>query len=104
MKRNNIQEALIKALGEVQQLNGKPTPTITGTTQPIGDLAGYDSLIAVETASLVADYLGCNIDPKLMLPNNSNQNLTVDQITDRIVSSLTGEDADQGENNDQSRT
>ncbi len=89
--RDTVKRALIEALTEVQECSGRPTSTIDDQCCPIGGLEGFDSLNAVETASLLSGQLGYKVSPKLLLSNNPHQPLTVNEIVERVTQAINGE-------------
>ncbi|MEM7537468.1 MAG: hypothetical protein AAF639_35185 [Chloroflexota bacterium] len=88
MTNNDIHNAVVKALTQVQELSGRAAIKIDGNTCPIGDLEGFDSLNAVETAGIISGYIGHEVQPKTMLSSNPNKPLRVSDIVTRIFQSI----------------
>ena len=86
MDHQQVTDALTQVLQEIQGYSGQSESQITPLTRPIGDLEGFDSINAVEAASILSDHLGQTINPKVMLSTNPNEPLRVCDIVDRIVS------------------
>jgi acyl carrier protein len=85
LDRTKVSEAVIKVLEEIQEMSGRSLSSIGGTTCPMGDLEGFDSLNAVEATALVSERLGCSLPANVMLPR-PGQMLSVSDIVDRITS------------------
>jgi len=63
MTIEEIQEAVLEAVCEIQKQSGRPLPEVCcGTLRPIGDLEGFESINAVEVTVQLAEKLGCEID------------------------------------------
>ena len=86
MDHKQVTDALTQALSEIQSCSGRSVSQMTPETRPIGDLEGFDSVNAVEAASILSGHLGQRIDPKIMLSTNPNEPLRICDIVDRIVS------------------
>lgn len=86
MDHKLVTDALTQALSEIQSCSGRSVSQMTPETRPIGDLEGFDSVNAVEAASILSGHLGQRIDPKIMLSTNPNEPLRICDIVDRIVS------------------
>lgn len=84
IQKHQIQEAVIKAVAEILQLNGKPIPVISGQTRPIGDLAGFDSLNALEAVIVISAGLGRDIAPEITLFAEDGCPRTISGIVDCI--------------------
>jgi len=56
-----LRAVLEAVLGEVQAMSGRECPRLEDATKPIGDLADFDSLVAVEATVLLEEKLGCTI-------------------------------------------
>ena len=87
-----IEGALIAALDELQECGGSPPLPLSGDTCPIGDLAGFDSLNAVETALLLAGTLGRKVSYNLFLPRHRDQGLSVREIAQAIHRAFAAEE------------
>jgi len=63
MNVEQIKEAVLAAVCEIQEQSGRPIPEVCcDTLRPIGDFAGFDSINAVEVAVQLTEKLGCEID------------------------------------------
>ncbi len=87
MDHQQVINALSQALSEIQSCSGRTVSQMTPETRPIGDLEGFDSVNAVETAAILSGHLGQPINPKIMLSTNPNEPLRICDIVDRIVNS-----------------
>lgn len=87
-----IRAALEKVLRKIQAAGGRPCPTvILDTMKPVGDLAGFDSLLAVEATMLLEAELGVTLDSDTTpFMSGSKRALTVTKIVDRIAAMLAG--------------
>lgn len=83
MTPEHIKTALVQALTENQQCSGRSVPEIRDDTCPIGGLAGFDSLNAIEVAIALSGSLGCEISPTHFLPTGRPP-LKVHEIVDSI--------------------
>lgn len=84
MTREEIKEVVRQVLLEIQSGSGRPVPIFHDELRPIGDLEGFDSLNAVEATSLLSEYLGNEIPNDLMLPTYPGEQLTINEIADRL--------------------
>jgi hypothetical protein len=84
MQRDSIQSTVVQTLMDIQSLGGHGVPSITGTTCPLYDLAGFDSITAVEATCMLSSTLGCDVDENLFFSQNPNQPLTVDDIVNTL--------------------
>jgi acyl carrier protein len=84
IQKQQIYEAVVKAVTEILELNGKPIPIISEQTRPIGDLAGFDSLNALETIILISTSLGVDIAPEITLFAGDGHPRTISGIVDCI--------------------
>jgi hypothetical protein len=87
MDHQQVTDALTQVLSDIQSCSGRSISQITSETRPIGDLEGFDSVNAVETAAQLSGHLGRPINPKIMLSSNPNEPLRICDIVDRIVNS-----------------
>lgn len=84
MTVDTIESALIGVLGEIQECSGRPAWPMSGSTRPIGDLEGFDSLNIAEAATLLSGALGRKIDYKLLLPTRRHQSLSIRDIAQAV--------------------
>lgn len=88
MTFEECRELLIQALTEIQTGSGRPFPEIHGDLCPIGDFEGFDSLNAVEVASLLTEHLNCEIRSDFMLPTYPGRHLTINEIAGRLQQAI----------------
>ena len=81
-------ELVIQVLTEIQTGSGRLSPEIHGDLCPIGGFEGFDSLNAVEAASLLSEYLDCTIKPNLMLSSYPGRQLTINEIAGRLQETI----------------
>lgn len=86
---SKVEETIIQALETVQQLGGHAQQQIGKDTVPLRDLPGFDSLTGVETTSLLAEQLACEISTagkrqNLFVSENGYRMLTVTEIAERL--------------------
>ena len=63
MTKDEIYNAVIEVLTEVQTLSGKALPPLTESTCPLVDLEGFDSIRAVEACMYISRRIGYKIKP-----------------------------------------
>lgn len=85
MDHDEIQDALIQAITEIQVNSGRGVPKITGSTHPIGDLDGFDSLNVVEAACLLSEALDTDIKTELVLTSSFGAPLTINEMVDHVA-------------------
>jgi acyl carrier protein len=84
LERHKVKDTVVTVLEEIQTRSGRELSTLSGSTCPVGDLAGFDSLNAVEATTTIAERLGCSLPPSLMIPSYG-QSISVDDIVDSIL-------------------
>jgi acyl carrier protein len=72
MSPEDVEVKLIEVFQEIQSDSGYQATQITGTTCPMNDLEGFDSLLCIEAIGMLADRLDVEI------PNNNNIFLSKD--------------------------
>src|SRR5919202_3197328 len=72
MSPEDVKAKLIEVLQEIQSDSGYAEAPISGTTCPIRDLQGFDSLLCIEAIGMLADKLDVEI------PNGNNFFLSKD--------------------------
>lgn len=72
MSSEDVEVKLIEVFQEIQSDSGYQATQITGTTCPITDLEGFDSLLCIEAIGMLADKLNVEI------PNGNNIFLSED--------------------------
>ena len=85
MQPEEVRNALVEVLTEIQVSSGRVAPDITINTHLVGDLEGFDSLNAVEAGILLSDALNMKIDFEFILSTPFGYSPTVGDIVDRIV-------------------
>ena len=80
-----VQEQLIGALTQVQQDASREVPLLTDESVPLRDLAGFDSLSGVETAVLLSERVGFDIDDLPFATAGGERPLTVREIVEAVV-------------------
>lgn len=90
LTKTQIRAAIEKVLQQVQTASGRTCPKITDSTKPIGDLDGFDSLMAVEATILVEQELGVTLENNTtpFTSGGSKRALTVAKIVDRIAAMI----------------
>ena len=95
---NEIRKTLIDTVIDTQASSGRAVPQgITGSTCPMNDLQGFDSLIAVEVTAYVSTKLGVRFEPTLMLHSHYTSPYTIDQIAEKIIEILNKEKTNEEE-------
>ena len=84
MEYEEVRDALISALVEIQTVSGRVVPEITDDTCPIKDLEGFDSYNAVEISFLLSDNLGCEIPSDLILSGDYGRPLKIHEIVNQL--------------------
>lgn len=85
MTTDQIESKVLAVLREVQELSGRAWVDLSPSSQPIGDLDGFDSLIAIEATVLIEERVGCRCDKNsLFVTVDGTRALTVREVADRI--------------------
>lgn len=90
-----IRRAVVDVIDQIQSSSGREIPAITGTMCPLTDIAGFDSLNAVEVSCLLSARLGWEVPPDLMFPEGNDRPPTVDDIVDRLVTMIAEEEGNE---------
>jgi hypothetical protein len=86
LEKSAVKAAVVAVLNQVQATCGRECPHITGRTKPIGDIEGFDSLLAVEATVILEQALGCPLaDGTPFLSADGTKALRVDEIVDRVI-------------------
>jgi acyl carrier protein len=93
LDKQAVREALIAVLRQVQKTSGRPCPEITDATKPVGDLQGFDSLLAVEATVLLEQKLGCTIAEIPFFSETGTRALRVSAIVERTLAMVVPEEA-----------
>lgn len=86
-----VTKMIISVLEELQRVSGRACSQLTGSTKPIGDLIGFDSLSAIEATVAIEAALGkeLNIDNLLVAEINGRKHaVTITAAAERIVNVL----------------
>jgi len=72
---------LIEVLQEIQSDSGYQEVPISGSTCPVSDLQGFDSLLCIEAIGMLADKLNIEIpnSNNIFLSQDGKQWLTIDE-------------------------
>lgn len=90
MTSDEVREALIEVLTEIQDLRGEKVTEIGDETCPMEDLAGFDSLGALEATTQLSERLSQELDPKLFF--RDGKPLRVAEIVDRVCRTIGAEE------------
>ena len=90
--RAQVRSALIDAIKEAQQNSGDPVPVITDDTEPLSDLAGFDSLRCVEVEMTVSEKLERELEDIAFKDRGRGTPLRIREIVDQLLESLGGEE------------
>jgi acyl carrier protein len=82
-----VREALVEVLSEIQALRGEEETDIGDETCPMEDLAGFDSLGAIEATTQLSERLSQELDPKLFFRKDDTP-LRVTEIVDRVCQTI----------------
>ena len=86
LDKQTVRAALVAVLRQVQETSGRPCPNITDGIRPIGDLPGFDSLLAVEATVLLEQKLGCTLaDGTPFISDSGTRALRLGDIVDRTL-------------------
>lgn len=85
MTTDQIESKVLAVLREVQELSGRTWVDLGPSSQPIGDLDGFDSLTAIEATVMIEAQVGCRCDKNnLFVTVDGTRALTVKEVADRI--------------------
>jgi acyl carrier protein len=84
MTQAEVETALTRTIEHVQRESRSDCPTVDGSTRPIGDLDGFDSLNGVEVGAKIAEDFGLQM-PDNPFVDERGQTLTVKAAAERIV-------------------
>jgi acyl carrier protein len=86
MTLNEIEASVIAGLKQVQQISGRTWTDLTRSSEPIGELDGFDSLASIEATVVIEERLGCTIEhDSLFISDDGTRPLTVGQICERLA-------------------
>jgi hypothetical protein len=95
--QSEIYNTVVQAIGRIQSSSGRKLPKVTGTTCPLMDIPGFDSLNAVEASCVLSSELGREVPGELMFPIGGGRPPTIDQIVDRLTTILKQEQENENE-------
>ena len=85
MTLESVTKSIVDVIEELQRASGRACGELTGSTKPIGDLEGFDSLSAIEAAL----GQGLGTDNVLVAEISGRKRaLTIAQVAERIVKLL----------------
>ena len=76
--------AVIDVVRSIQEASGRSSGGITGSTRPLTDLDGFDSLNCVEASTQLSISLGVEISADVGLFTQDGQPRTIDEIAKDI--------------------
>lgn len=91
MYKSEIEAVLIDALNTIQSLGGHPPVALHSGTCPLTDLAGFDSILAVEATVMISQQLGIEAPLNLFAPAPNNDSLPISHVVD-VLSTLIARD------------
>jgi hypothetical protein len=91
MTRDEVREALVEVLTEIQILRGEEVTEIGEETCPMEDLTDFDSLGAIEATAQLSERLSQELDPKLFFQGDGTP-LRVTEIVDRVCRTIGAEE------------
>lgn len=87
MNREDLHNAVVEVIHEIQTASEyTPTP-IGGTTRPLKDLEGFDSVQGVEAMSMLSDAIKVEIPASrniFVSDDGKRRPLTIDEIVDEL--------------------
>ncbi len=86
--RGQVYNAVVSAINSTQSASGR-SGSVSGSTRPMRDLNGFDSLNAVEASCHFSASLGSEIPGDVgLFFNSSGEPRTVDEIVDAVCGIL----------------
>ncbi|HTB76101.1 MAG TPA: hypothetical protein VK762_22785 [Polyangiaceae bacterium] len=88
MNVDDVARVITKVLEDLQRNSGRPCGSLTATTTPIGDLAGFDSLSGIEATVMIETTLGRTFKTDNVLVQDTAEGrraLTVGEAASQIV-------------------
>lgn len=76
--------------GVAVRLNGA-VPQLGRSDAPVGQIANFDSMCAVEVTVALESLLGVDLGGNILLNKSGTRSLALDEVVNRIWSSLAGE-------------
>jgi hypothetical protein len=88
--RDEVRNAIVEVLEEIQTMNGQPPQEIADSTCPMTDLPNFDSVHGVEASALLSAKLDCDFAAGLFFPTSPAElPLSITAIIDRVLHDLT---------------
>ena len=85
MAEANIKKAVLEAITEIQILSGRQVPDqLDDDDSPIGSVAGFDSINAVEVMVSLSVKLNCEIDFNPFISEGGTRALKLKQIVSHL--------------------
>jgi len=84
-------KAIVNVLEELQRVSGRPCGQLTGSTKPIGDLVGFDSLSGIEATVALEAALDLKLETDNALVaevKGRKRALTITEAAERIAKHL----------------
>ncbi|HUL51864.1 MAG TPA: hypothetical protein VLT83_00510 [Opitutaceae bacterium] len=91
MTLESVTKSIVDVIEELQRASGRACGELTGSTKPIGDLEGFDSLSAIEATIAIEAALGQGLGTDNVLVaeiSGRKRALTIAQVAERIVKLL----------------
>jgi acyl carrier protein len=90
MAESNIKKAVLETITEIQRLSGRQIPDqLDDDDCPIGSVAGFDSINAVEATVSLSAKLNCEIDFNPFISERGTRALKLKQVVSRLNKLLT---------------
>lgn len=83
-----IRKAVIEAINVIQSNSGREITQLSGTTCPMRDLTGFDSLNAVEVSAHLSQALGFEVETNLLFAAGPSAPISIDEAVDRICKQM----------------
>lgn len=79
-----VQKIIIDVLSEIQTISGRELIPMNGSTCPIGELPGFDSLNGIETTLQISEKLGYDFPvDNLLVDDAGHRALTIREVAER---------------------
>lgn len=85
MTTARILQTIIDVLSEIQTISGREVIAMSGSTCPIGQLPGFDSLNGIEVTLELSSRLGYDFEvDNLLVDDVGHRALSIGEVADRI--------------------
>ncbi|PTQ98737.1 phosphopantetheine binding protein [Nitrosomonas nitrosa] len=84
MTIQELEYIVIQSLRDNLELSGESIPDITNSTKPASDLAGFDSLRAIEVLMSIEEKIECELPPEKIFSNINLEDITVSSMVRSI--------------------